>query len=233
MVSLKNVRHEKFAQLVAQGYRRTEAFRLAGFVGNYATSPKPLMTRPEVSARVDELVSKAADKAQVTIDRVVRELSLIALANPQNYCDDDGQPLALHQLTRDQAAAIQDLTVIETFDGKGRVASRRYRYKLHDKRAALETLGKHLGLFGPDFSVNTAVLINNQRADADREQLEAMLEGALREVERKRSLMKDPVPVEPVPVEPARPRLTVVETDKPLSTTEAYIQWANQPLKPP
>ena len=170
MAPLRNVRHEKFAQLVASGYRKDEAFRQAGFTGKYKTSPHPPMARPDVSARVDELVAKGADRAQVTIDKVVRELACIAFSNPQDFITDDGVPLELAQLTRDQAAAVQDLSVIEQYDKNGKVTSRRYRYRLHDKQVALEKLGRHLGVFAPDTNLN--VNVNNVAdGEKDREEL--------------------------------------------------------------
>lgn len=169
---MKHIKREKFAQLIAQGYRHAEAFRLAGYIGKYATSPHPPIKRPEVIARVDELVAEAADKAGVDILKVVREIGLLAFANPQDFVDENGNAIPLDRLTRDQAAAICDLTVVESLDPKtGKPTSRRFKYRLHDKRAALETLGKHLGVFAPDTNLNLNVNVNNNDADKDRQEL--------------------------------------------------------------
>jgi hypothetical protein len=53
------------------------------------------------------------------------------------------------RLTRDQAAAISEITIDEYKEGRGphAVPVKRIRIKLADKRAALEALGRHLGLF--------------------------------------------------------------------------------------
>jgi hypothetical protein len=143
----------------------------------------------------------------------------------------------MHQLTRDQAAAIQDLTVIESFDSKtGKLTSRRYRYRLQDKQAALVNLGKHLGLFGPDFSVNTAVVINQQASSLD----EAMLERALIGVIEARQAT-DHVDIvalsSPPAATDAEPKLRLVPVpdqvvsppseDKLQTTTEAFYAWHN------
>src|SRR5229473_632274 len=52
-------------------------------------------------------------------------------------------------LTRDQAAALREVTVDTYVEGHGENARkvRRIKFKLGDKRAALVALGKHFGLF--------------------------------------------------------------------------------------
>jgi phage terminase small subunit len=62
----------------------------------------------------------------------------------------NGDPyLDFSKLTRDQAAALVEVTVEDFKDGRGDAARdvRRIKFKLADKRAALVDLGKHLGMF--------------------------------------------------------------------------------------
>src|SRR5882762_11035679 len=62
----------------------------------------------------------------------------------------DGDPvLDFSKLTRDQAAALTEVTVEDFLDGRGEDARqvRRVKFKLASKLLALELLGKHLGLF--------------------------------------------------------------------------------------
>jgi hypothetical protein len=80
----------------------------------------------------------------------------------QDYLDEDGQPLTLQQLTREEAAAIKELTMTESFDDKtGKLTRTHYRCRLQDKRAALVDLGKHLGLFSINVVNNVNVTNNN------------------------------------------------------------------------
>jgi hypothetical protein len=69
------------------------------------------------------------------------------------------RPHRHRNLTRDQAAAIQDITIDEYTDGRGQDAQpvKRIKFKLRDKRAALVDLGKHLGMF-KDLSESTRKL---------------------------------------------------------------------------
>jgi hypothetical protein len=62
----------------------------------------------------------------------------------------DGDPvLDFSALTRDQAAALVEVTVEDFKDGRGEGARelRRVKFKLADKRAALVDMGRHLGMF--------------------------------------------------------------------------------------
>ncbi len=88
----------------------------------------------------------------IDLDRVIREVALIGFANMADFMQVDERGLAyvdLKTLTRDQAAAIKEITVEEFKDGRGKDAPTvlRTRVKLADKLPALLALGKHLGGF--------------------------------------------------------------------------------------
>jgi phage terminase small subunit len=106
--------------------------------------------------------ARAVTKLAVTKERVLAELAKLAFANMLDYLKigPDGDPV-LHfaKLTRDQAAALTEVTVEDYLDGRGEDARevRKVKFKLADKRGPLVDLGKHLGLFkervehsGPD-----------------------------------------------------------------------------------
>lgn len=121
-----------------------------------------LLATVKVKAAVDKAIAKRAEKTGITAERVLEELAKIGFSNMLDYMRPgaDGDPyLDFSQLTRDQAAALQEVTVEDFKDGRGSDARdvRRVKFKLADKRAALVDLGKHLGLFkervehtGPD-----------------------------------------------------------------------------------
>src|SRR5208283_714778 len=80
------------------------------------------------------------------------ELAKIGFANMQDYMGSTpggGPYLDFSKLTRDQAAALAEVTVDDFVDGRGENARavKRVKFKLHDKRAALVDLGGHLGMF--------------------------------------------------------------------------------------
>ena len=167
---LKNTRHERYAQERAVGKPIGEAYVAAGFSANRGNSCR-LDSIPEVKARVAELVAKAAGKAELTAERVLRELALIGFANMQDYmrAGPDGDPyLDFSGLTRDQAAALAEVTVEDFTDGRGEAARdvRRVKFKLADKRAALVDLGRHLKLFTDKVEHSGGVSISVTSEDA-------------------------------------------------------------------
>lgn len=86
-------------------------------------------------------------KAGVTRTRIIEELAAIGFANLHDYLrpNGEGDPYAdFSALTREQAAALAEVTVEDFKDGRGADARevRRIKFKLHDKLAALDRLGK-------------------------------------------------------------------------------------------
>jgi phage terminase small subunit len=76
----------------------------------------------------------------------------MGFANMQDYmgATDNGDPfLDFSKLTRAKAGALAEVAVEEFVDGRLRECARGQarQFKLHDKRAALVDLGRHLGMF--------------------------------------------------------------------------------------
>lgn len=151
MPILTNPRHERFAQELAKGKSATEAYEAAGFKPHRQAASR-LLTNVDVLARRDEIISAAAEDAGITVSRVLSELGKLGFSNMLDYVrvQDEGDAYVdLSQLTRDQAAAIQEITVEDFLDGRGEDARkvRRVKFKLADKRGSLDLIGKHLGMF--------------------------------------------------------------------------------------
>jgi phage terminase small subunit len=148
---LANARHEIFAQQLVGGKSEADAYVAAGFKPDPG-NPSRLAKRPDVQARIAELKAAAAERAEITVARVLAELGKIGFANMADYMSTgpDGDPfLDFSALTRDQAAALAEVTVEDFKDGRGEFARdvRRVKFKLSDKRSALVDIGKHLGMF--------------------------------------------------------------------------------------
>ncbi|EMG53151.1 terminase small subunit [Ochrobactrum sp. CDB2] len=106
--------------------------------------------------------NKTAEKLEITKDRIVEELAKIGFSNMLDYMrsGSDGDPyLDFSNLTREQAAALSEVTVEDFKDGRGEDARdvRRIKFKLNDKKGALVDLAKMLGFMvekhehsGPD-----------------------------------------------------------------------------------
>jgi phage terminase small subunit len=125
------------------------------------------LTKPEIAAAIADGRAKLASKAEVTAERVISELAKLGFANMADYmrAATNGDPyFDFAGLTRDQAAALQEVTVEDFVDGRGDDARdvKRVRFKLADKRAALVDLGRHLGIFKDKVEHSGEVAIREQ-----------------------------------------------------------------------
>jgi hypothetical protein len=139
--------------------------QLAGYMGKDPSSLNGIRRAPDIDARVTWLLerrieadTKARHKAEKPLhdlrSRVIRELERIAFSDArdvvqwqrQPIVDDHGNvtgyreemtPTPSHKLKADQAAAVKGVTT----------KSGSLKIELHDKLAALDKLGRMLGLF--------------------------------------------------------------------------------------
>jgi phage terminase small subunit len=101
-----------------------------------------LLTYPRVRKEVEKLQKKIVKKLQITQERVLTEYASVAYSNLQDYYHEDGKLKKIQELTREQAAAIQEFV----YDRSGNVKG----YRLIQKNYGLDALSKNLGLFDKD-----------------------------------------------------------------------------------
>jgi phage terminase small subunit len=132
----------------------TQAAIRAGYSRRSASrNTHKVFYRPRVKAAIAAALAERAAKLEITAERVLRELALLGFANLRDYVTPEADGTArldLSALSRDQAAAIRELTVEEVTTGQGAAArtARKVKVRLADKKGSLELVGKHLGLFG-------------------------------------------------------------------------------------
>ena len=157
MPALSNDRHERFCQESLVDLNGGRAYERVGYKATGRTADAAaarLLANVSVAARVAELQSERMERTQVTADQVVAEYAKIAFANMQDFMGvtEQGDPfIDLSKLTREQAAALAEFDVQDFTDGRGEGARevKRVKVKLHSKLSALDSLAKHLGMFGP------------------------------------------------------------------------------------
>jgi phage terminase small subunit len=158
-------KHEAFVQAyVSRGMNGTKAYRAvypsikSDDVAGAAAAR--LLGNVRVQARIAEIMRAGAERAEVTVEQVVRELKLIGFSDIRKIVSwrnelvtrtekgKDGEPVMVvmprvtivdaDKISDEAAAAVAE--VWQTVNGALRV-------KLHDKHAALVSIGKHLGMF--------------------------------------------------------------------------------------
>ena len=149
----RNSRHEIFAREYVKDLNGTRAAIAAGYgeKGAHVRASQLLRNR-KVQGLLAKLTKKHADKLDLSAEKVLSELSSMGFSNMLDYIkptEEGSAYVHLSNLTREQSAAIQEVTVDEYVEGKGKHARKvkRTKLKLVDKIRSLELLGKHLKLF--------------------------------------------------------------------------------------
>jgi phage terminase small subunit len=119
-----------------------------------------LLGNVRVQARIAEIMRAGAERAEVTVEQVVRELKLLGFSDIRKVVSwrnelvtrtekgEDGEPVMVpmprvtivdaDKISDEAAAAIAEVS---------QNANGSLRIKMHDKHAALVSIGKHLGMF--------------------------------------------------------------------------------------
>lgn len=177
-----NEKQKRFVGEYLIDLNATQAAIRAGYSAKTAhVQGSRLLSDARIAAEIAKRQTKVADKLEITAERVIRELALIGFANMLDYIrpQDGGAIVDLSTMTRDQAAALGEVTTEVYMEGAGdeAVPVKRTKIKLLDKRAALVDLGKHLGLFNQpmdEVADGIAALLINARNRAKQTQAQAV-----------------------------------------------------------
>ena len=148
-------RRRRFVEEYLIDLNATQAALRAGYSPRTAKKESwSLLTDPAVRAAVAGAQAERSRRTSITADRVLEELASIAFADIGDFVSWGRDGVRLNDssnLAKDQRRAVAEVYQTKTRDG-GSV-----RFKLHDKRAALSDIGRHLGMFkerhehsGPD-----------------------------------------------------------------------------------
>lgn len=190
---MMNERQRRFADEYLIDLNAEAAAVRAGYSSRYARgNAHKLVANGCIKQYIDERIEERKKRTEITQDRVLRELAIIAFSNAADYAavvereafieredgeairllDEEGnpvmyktvEPVLTANLTEEQKRA---LSVIK----KGRDG---FEVKPYDKVRALELLGKHLGMFTD--RVEVAGEVNNPMAGLTTEELKKLIE---------------------------------------------------------
>jgi len=105
------------------------------------------LAKPYLKKAIDEAIEARSARTKITQDRVLQEYARIAFVDPRKFYDEDGNVLSIDSLDEDTARAVGafESSAIVTDDGTKGIATN--KIKFIDKKGALDSLGKHLGMF--------------------------------------------------------------------------------------
>ncbi len=135
-------RQRRFVEEYLVDLNATQAAKRAGYNPGWG---RELVHKPEVAAAIESAQAKRAQRTRVSADRVVTELAKVAFGDPRRLFSWGPGGVELREsseLTEAEAALVSEVSETRTAAGGTR------KVKLHCKLAALNALGKHLGLFG-------------------------------------------------------------------------------------
>lgn len=109
-----------------------------------------LLSNVKVQDAVQEAMNERSKRTEITVDRVLQEYAKIGFFDARKLFDDNGKPLEISNLDDSTAAALVGLEVFEEYNGYGEdreFAGYTKKYKLADKKGALDSIARHLGMF--------------------------------------------------------------------------------------
>jgi phage terminase small subunit len=155
MADKLTIKQEKYAQGLFTGMTQREAYKQAydasGMSDKCIDEEACLLAaNPKVAQRIEELTNELRLRNMVTVERVVTEYAKLGFFDPRKLFNEDGKPLDISELDDDTAAALAGLDVQEVYEGTG--DNREFvgyvkKYKLADKKSALDSMAKYLGMF--------------------------------------------------------------------------------------
>jgi phage terminase small subunit len=189
---LSNARHERFAQLLAEGRSADAAYAGAGYKPHKA-NPTRLRGNERIGARVAAIQAAGAEKAAVTVKRVLDELAKIAFSSIGSVVDRwDASGVTLK--SSDSLHDNDKAAISEVSESRLR-GERTVRVRMHSKIDALDKLCRHLGMFreriehsgpggGPIETRGAPVVFGVDLDTADEETLKFLREKVAREAVR-------------------------------------------------
>jgi phage terminase small subunit len=135
---------------------RKAAYQKAGYKGadkNVSMAASRLMQNKTVRAYLYMRRQRLRRNSQIKEQHLLDELSCIAFFDPADLFDEDGRLRLIHEIPQAARKAIAQLDVFTEYEGRGsnRIAvGTTTRVKFVDKKGAIDSLARILGLFQQD-----------------------------------------------------------------------------------
>lgn len=161
-----NLRQKNFVNEYLVDLNATQAAIRAGYSARTAEQQGPrLLGNVGIASAIAERMNARARRTEITQDRVLQEYARLAFIDPSKLFDESGRPLPIQQIDEDTRRAIIGVDVATVGNdqmGVGEVL----KLRLADKRAALDSLARHLGMFNDKLNLNVTDALAERLARA-------------------------------------------------------------------
>ena len=118
------------------------------------TNAAKLLENTSIAEEIEKAMAERSKRTGINQDRVLHEIAKLALVNAADVIDMDTATV-LPDAKPEDLACIQSVKVKRTAKGKSIIEEREVRF--YDKKASLELLGRHLGMFKDKIELQGAV----------------------------------------------------------------------------
>jgi phage terminase small subunit len=138
-------KQKRFVEEYLVDLNATQAAMRAGYSAKNADKiGSQQLGKTRVRESIDKALNARSKRTEITANMVIAELARVGFSNMVNYAQWNEHGVTLHdseKLTDDAARCVSEVS--QTFTAEGGTV----KFKLHDKVAALEKLGRHFGIF--------------------------------------------------------------------------------------
>lgn len=155
-------KQKKFCREYLKDFNGKQAAIRSGYSKRTAeVQASRLLSYAKVINFLSGLKKKLSERNDNLADRVVKEFEKLGFSNVQDYIDEGNAVKDFTEIQRDTAAAIGSIKKSVTTFGDGKSSGEKVvtEFKLHDKIAALEKLGRYAGIFEKDNAQSKPQLI--------------------------------------------------------------------------
>lgn len=135
----------------------TQAAIRAGYsAANADKIGSQLLGKTRIAESIQDAMQRRESRTEITQDRVLQEYAKLAFLDPRRFYDATGNLIDIPNLPADVAAAISGMDIAVEKAGSDEsgnpVFAQVRKIKLADKKGALDSVARHLGMFNDKIS---------------------------------------------------------------------------------
>lgn len=135
--------------VAAEAYRKAYNAKAMSDNAIYVEASK-LLDNPKIAVKVEQLTTRKLKRSQILVERIEQEYARLAFVDLRKAYDDEGNLKPIKELDDDTAAAVAGIDVesrtLKVSGTDTAVVTRTKKLKLYDKKGALDSLAKIMGM---------------------------------------------------------------------------------------